>query len=162
MANKRTDSWRRYLIFGITGIVIGVVLMHPAAMFIMDYQGASRHLHWGALQTAFSIPHLPMTLFFGVLGGFIGAFYAILNTRLASYVKRVQMLEGILPICCVCKRIRDEDTGEPGYPKWVAFEAYISSKTNTEFTHTYCPKCYEQAKAELEQFRRARSTEKES
>ena len=162
MANKRTDAWRRSLIFVIAGIVIGVGLLHPAAMFIMDYQGASRHLHWGALQMAFSIQHLPMTVFFGVLGAFIGVVYAILNTRLARSAKKVQMLEGILPICCVCKRIKNEDTGEPGPPEWIGVEVYISSKTDAVFSHTYCPKCYEQVKADIEQLKRARQTEKDS
>ncbi len=162
MVNKRTDAWRRSLIFGIAGIVMGVVLLHPAAMFIMDYQGASRHLHWAALQMAFSVQHLPMTVFFGVLGAFIGAVYGILNTMLASSAKRVQVLEGILPICCICKRIKNEDTGEPGPPEWIGVEVYISSKTDAVFSHTYCPKCYEQVKADIEQLKRARQTEKDS
>jgi len=162
MANKRTDALRLSLIFGIAGIVMGVVLLHPAAMFIMDYHGASRHLHWGALQMAFSIQHLPMAVFFGVLGAFIGVVYAILNTRLARSAKKVQMLEGILPICCVCKRIKNEDTGEPGPPEWIGVEVYISSKTGADFTHTYCPKCYEQVKADIEPLKRARQTEKDS
>ena len=162
MVNKRTDAWRRSLLFGIAGIVMGVVLLHPAAMFIMDYQGASRHLHWAALQMAFSIQHLPMAVFFGVLGGFIGAFYAILNTRLASSAKRVQMLEGILTICCVCKRIKNKDTEETESPEWVDVEVYISGKTEADFSHTYCPKCYEQVKADIEQLKRARQTEKDS
>ncbi|WP_299982050.1 hypothetical protein [Desulfobacula sp.] len=150
MVDERTNSWRRYRLFGIVGIVVGVVLLHPAAMFIMDYSDPGRHFHWTALQIAFSSQHIPMIIFFGVLGVFIGILYAILNTRLSNSVKRIKMLEGILPICCVCKRIRDDDTGELEPPRWVDVEAYISSKTDVDFSHTYCPKCYEQAMAEME------------
>ena len=152
MVDKRIEGWQRYIIFGIAGIVLGVVLLHPAAMFIMDYHGPSRQFHWEALQMAFSIQHIHMTIFFGVLGAFIGILYAILNTRLTSSAKRVKMLEGILSICCVCKRIRDDNTGEPESSRWVGVEAYISSKTDADFSHTYCPKCHEQAMADIEQF----------
>ena len=150
MVDKRTNGWRRYIIFGIFGIVMGVVLLHPAAMFIMGYYGPGRHFHWAALQIAFSIQHIPMIVFFGVLGAFIGSLYAILNTRLTNSTKRVKMLEGMLPICCVCKCIRDDDTGESESSRWVAVEAYISGKTDVDFSHTYCPKCYEQAMTEIE------------
>jgi len=143
-------------------MAIGVILLHPATMFIMHYQGADPHLHWDALQMAFSVQHLPMIAFFGLLCILIGAIYAILNTRLLRSAKRVQMLEEILSICCVCKRIKNEDTEETGSPEWIGVEVYISSKTDADFSHTYCPKCYEQVKADIEQLKRARQTEKDS
>lgn len=139
------DTWRHFLIFVIAGIAMGVALLHPAAMFIMDYQGENRHLHWSALKMVFSIHHLPMTVFFGVLGAFIGVFYAILNMRLAGSEKRIKILEGILPICCVCKHIRNEAQSEPEPHEWIEVEDYISSNMDVNVSHTYCPKCYEQA-----------------
>jgi PAS domain S-box-containing protein len=42
----------------------------------------------------------------------------------------------ILPICSICRRIRVP--GENG-EDWISLEEYISGKTNTEFSHTYCP-----------------------
>lgn len=48
---------------------------------------------------------------------------------------RVQQLEGILPICSFCKRIRD-DTGD-----WQQVERYITRHSETRFTHGVCPDC---------------------
>jgi len=44
-------------------------------------------------------------------------------------------LEGLLPICASCKKIRD-DTGN-----WHQLEAYIRDHSGAEFTHGICPNC---------------------
>ncbi len=48
---------------------------------------------------------------------------------------RVRTLEGILPICAHCKRIRDE-TG-----RWREVSSYIHDHSRAEFTHGICPDC---------------------
>jgi hypothetical protein len=48
---------------------------------------------------------------------------------------RVRTLEGILPICMHCKRIRD------GGDAWHPVESYISSRTEAAFSHGICPSC---------------------
>ncbi len=48
---------------------------------------------------------------------------------------RVKQIEGILPICSFCKRIRDED----GH--WHRLESYISEHSEAQFTHGFCPQC---------------------
>lgn len=47
----------------------------------------------------------------------------------------IQTLEGFLPICASCKKIRD-DAGN-----WNQLEEYISSRTRAQFTHGLCPEC---------------------
>jgi DNA-binding NarL/FixJ family response regulator len=47
----------------------------------------------------------------------------------------VKTLTGLLPICAVCKKIRD-DTGY-----WNQLEAYIEAHSDAEFTHGLCPAC---------------------
>ncbi len=42
----------------------------------------------------------------------------------------------ILPICSVCHKIRVSVTGGE---EWITLDTYISSKTETRFSHTYCP-----------------------
>jgi len=120
----------------------------------MDYYGPKPHIHWGALQIAFSIQHLPMTIFYGMLGAFIGAMYGLLNAKLAKSVKRIGLLEGILPICCVCKRIRDEKSGETKPVKWVEVVEYISLNTDTEFSHGVCPDCVKKLYPDLALFKK--------
>ncbi len=47
----------------------------------------------------------------------------------------IKILEGILPVCSFCKKIRDENN------EWQAIEHYISSHSQAEFTHGFCPDC---------------------
>ena len=50
----------------------------------------------------------------------------------------IRTLQGILPICSKCKKIRNED-GD-----WTQLEAYISDHTNAEFSHGLCAECAKQ------------------
>jgi PAS domain S-box-containing protein len=47
----------------------------------------------------------------------------------------VKTLQGLLPICAGCKKIRDDK----GY--WNTIESYLSEHTDAEFTHGLCPDC---------------------
>jgi len=48
-----------------------------------------------------------------------------------------------LPICAAGKKIRDDK----GYGKQI--ESYIREYSAAEFTHRYCPDCYEKVMEEL-------------
>lgn len=52
-------------------------------------------------------------------------------------MQRVNMLEGLLPICAYCKRIRDERES------WHEVENYIQEHSSALFTHGICPTCFE-------------------
>lgn len=53
----------------------------------------------------------------------------------------INKLEGLLPICSGCKKIRLED-GEPKDKKsWVQIEKYISDNSDADFSHGICPDC---------------------
>lgn len=54
---------------------------------------------------------------------------------------RVTLLEGILPICMYCKKIRDDSAS------WHQLETYISSHSEAHFSHGICPECYLMMKA---------------
>ncbi len=47
----------------------------------------------------------------------------------------IRVLNGLLPICASCKKIRNDK----GY--WEQLEVYIKCHTEAEFTHGYCPGC---------------------
>lgn len=47
----------------------------------------------------------------------------------------VKRLEGILPICSFCKRIRDDDG------TWTAVESYVRRHSAAEFSHGFCEEC---------------------
>jgi hypothetical protein len=54
-----------------------------------------------------------------------------------------ERLEGLLPICAGCKKIRD------GVGSWVAVEVYVSARTQAAFTHGICPECRQRLYPEL-------------
>ncbi len=68
-----------------------------------------------------------------------------LQTKLADRVEQledaltqVKRLEGILPICSYCKKIRDDQD------YWQNVENYVATHSDAEFSHGICPACYEQ------------------
>ena len=63
-----------------------------------------------------------------------GQFFA---ERILGLREELSALEGLLPICSYCKRIRDAD-GAYG-----SLEGYIEQRSGAEFTHGICPDCYE-------------------
>jgi len=71
------------------------------------------------------------------------------SARLAEALDNVKTLQGLLPICAWCKRIRDDK----GY--WDQVEAYFHKYTGADFTHGICPQCLEKAHAEWEHKRSA-------
>ncbi len=58
-----------------------------------------------------------------------------LREKLQVALASVRQLSGLLPICANCKNIRDDK----GY--WNQLENYISSHSDTVFTHGICPNC---------------------
>lgn len=61
--------------------------------------------------------------------------------ELESANSYIENLEGILPICASCKKIKREDASPEDPDNWVPIESYISQKTNVEFSHSICPEC---------------------
>ena len=55
--------------------------------------------------------------------------------ELKQALTKVKTLNGLLPICSRCKKIRD-DTGY-----WNQIETYISQHSLAEFSHSICPDC---------------------
>jgi hypothetical protein len=49
--------------------------------------------------------------------------------------RQIRVLEGMLPICSFCKRIRDEDG------QWRQLEAFITERSAALFSHTFCEQC---------------------
>jgi phosphoserine phosphatase RsbU/P len=62
-----------------------------------------------------------------------------LNARLReteAALARVKQLQGLLPICMYCKKIRDDGN------YWQQVEAYVSAHSEAQFSHGICPECY--------------------
>ena len=58
-------------------------------------------------------------------------------------VARIKVLNGLIPICASCKKIRDDK----GY--WEQLEGYIQSHSGAKFSHGVCPECAEKMYGEF-------------
>ncbi|MCP4574660.1 MAG: response regulator, partial [Deltaproteobacteria bacterium] len=48
--------------------------------------------------------------------------------------RKVKLYEKILPVCCQCKKIRDDADREPGTGRWMAVEEYIRDRAKVDVT----------------------------
>jgi hypothetical protein len=74
-----------------------------------------------------------------VLRVFAFTLLALLMFRLCEHERALErnltMLQGLLPLCSHCKRIKNASN------EWEPFESYLESRTGVEFTHGICPQC---------------------
>lgn len=64
-------------------------------------------------------------------------------SELQGALSHISKLEGMLPICANCKKVRVEagpSTPEGG-EDWVVIERYIEQRMDARFTHSICPEC---------------------
>jgi len=55
--------------------------------------------------------------------------------ELQGALSKVETLQGLLPMCSTCKRIRNDQN------YWREAESYISQNSKAEFSHGICPDC---------------------
>jgi phosphoserine phosphatase RsbU/P len=80
----------------------------------------------------------------------VGARIAELQMALADRVheledalSREKQLQGLLPICCYCKKIRDDKN------YWHQVENYVSHHADVRFSHGICPDCSQKLLKEI-------------
>ncbi len=56
--------------------------------------------------------------------------------ELEDALSRVKTLQGLLPICSYCKKIRNDRN------YWQQVEGYLSDHSEIQFSHGICPDCY--------------------
>jgi len=55
--------------------------------------------------------------------------------ELKEALEHIETLQGVLPICMHCKRIRDDQES------WQRLESYIEGHSGAQFSHGLCPEC---------------------
>jgi hypothetical protein len=65
------------------------------------------------------------------------------NEELELALGEVKTLQGLLPICASCKKIRDDK----GY--WSQIDAYLTKHHEVKFSHGICPDCVEELYPDL-------------
>ena len=58
-------------------------------------------------------------------------------------LRRIKILEGFIPICANCKKIREENN-------WRQIEGYITEHSLARFSHSLCPDCLKELYADLD------------
>jgi len=56
--------------------------------------------------------------------------------------RRIRILEGFLPICANCKKVRHKED-------WKQIDEYISEHSLAKFTHSICPDCMKKLYPEI-------------
>ncbi|HJV49618.1 MAG TPA: hypothetical protein VJ549_10120 [Geothrix sp.] len=75
------------------------------------------------------------------------------NASLASALRDVKTLKGLVPICSYCKKIRDDE----GF--WTQLEQVLAARTEAQLSHGICPEC---ATHVMEEFRAEHGGEAEA
>lgn len=65
--------------------------------------------------------------------------------------RKINLYQKILPMCCVCKKIRDDSGRQPGTGDWITIEQFIHEQARLDITSSYCPDC---AKKTMDAFTR--------
>ena len=61
--------------------------------------------------------------------------------RLQEALSRIRTLEGLLPICAGCKKIRPAGADPQSQESWIPVESFIGERTDAQFSHGLCPDC---------------------
>jgi hypothetical protein len=69
-----------------------------------------------------------------------------------SLFRRMKYLEGILPVCASCKRIRDPAGS------WHQIETFIRERSEADFSHGICPDCAEKLYPDINPYRKKSSS----
>jgi CHASE1-domain containing sensor protein len=104
--------------------------VHPNAAYLENNYPV---VHWLILPVGLALTLLLAVYIFAVLSRRDERERLI--TELQQAQLNIRTLEGILPICSSCKKIRDEKDD------WVQVESYVSRHTSAAFTHSICPDC---------------------
>jgi hypothetical protein len=95
----------------------------------------------------------PMSHSMGIWSGAMknGA-YGYSDIRFAQITQAAASPSGketpLLPVCCLCKLIRDEIEASPNRARWISQRTYRKTHgvnpASCIQTHTYCPECFTQ------------------
>ncbi len=127
------------------GLFLGAFLLNVIVLFTLD------HFRPGS-----SIPfHTPLDRYLDLITGFLVSAVACvlilwvlvtshdeeqrrlseMNRELQRSLDEIKVLQGMLPICGWCKKVRDDEG------LWTQVESYLTKRTELSFTHGMCPDC---------------------
>lgn len=150
LALRQNVFWPMLSIKGLRAVLFasaGIVLLRkiPADANIGRRLAGWSLIAWGAYILFFAFVKLEgmEDIVYGFLAGFqvlssFGMVVMVLDKirfKADENAMRADRLEGLLPICSYCKKIRDE------HDDWQTLELYIEDHSSAEFSHGICPDC---------------------
>jgi hypothetical protein len=113
---------KRILIIEIVGFITIIIVVWLDELIDLPY------LIYGSDAT-------PINYFESILETVVISLLAIIIIFLTHTIwQRLKYLEGILPVCSFCKKIRLKDS-------WIPIENYVSDHSEADFSHSICPEC---------------------
>lgn len=123
MKHKHREYYRSLLITINTSYAVVIILLWSDELFDLPY------LLGLTAKT-------PINLYESLFESIAVIIVWIISTSLCRrLLQRINVLEGILPICSACKKIRNSSQN------WQEIESYVCDKTEVEFSHSLCPDC---------------------
>lgn len=97
-------------------------------------------IHW--LNEFFDLPHMlfnvkktPVNIIESIIETLAALILCALTMYITSrFLNHIEYLEGFLPVCSLCKKIRINE-------QWIPIEEYISKHSKVKFSHGMCPSC---------------------
>jgi hypothetical protein len=112
-------------------IILGIPLLIFSSVFHLFERFSEFHQKYGVG------PIDDFIIVFAVLA-IVFAIFSLRRWReLQKALASIKILQGLLPICASCKKIRDDK----GY--WKQLEVYIRDHSEADFSHGICPECVE-------------------
>ena len=112
-------------------IVVEIIGFLSAILIIwIDELADLPHIIFGVLATPVNYSE---SIFESVVIALLGVVIILLTH---SILQRLNYLEGILPVCSFCNKIRSKEG-------WIPIEDYISQHSEADFSHSLCPQCAE-------------------
>ena len=127
---KRIGLFKKILLLELTGF--GFVLLVLWLDEIVDLP----YVLFGAPSTPINITEcITETVAISILG------IIVLLTTL-HLLRQIKVLQGILPVCSFCKKIRSHDS-------WIEIDDYVRDHSEAQFSHSVCPQCAQEHYGEL-------------
>ena len=120
-----------FVIAGFLVLRAGLTLAHPQIRSLFDPNAVA-----SATFIMSILANICWTaVFLYIVSARIGQERLHLIDDLQQALSEVKKLEGFIPICSNCKKIRDDQ----GY--WQQVEQYVSARSGAQFSHGICPDC---------------------
>ena len=110
----------------------GISIAFPYAPFEQSIRLAKRY----TLVTHIAILAAALALLL-----FLGRRMVRLVENLQESRRQIRTLEGILPMCANCKKIRKEGAAPADPTSWMPVDSYITDHSEAKFSHGICPEC---------------------